>query len=1064
MTLHAESVWSGWKLTPKYDTAPGGSEARAHARLVEKRRRQLGVLKLLNKTHPQLIRGERNLDIPVEVVRGWVEMINSATDEPTYEIRDKINFLALGLERGRKILEWIVEPPAPLQIVRSTPASYTPDRFLALSEYRDWHYEVVKAMKADSFTRALNPSETTKNNQPDPELASWGTVLFFAINQGALADLRHIYALPLATPSLTIHENLAWLVLFNNVPEGFNTTAPATYRWFPGDVTLAVLLKHLSVHGHPEFSDYQQAKRFTDKAWKTFAKALSVPPLPLKQSTREANCAASFDIPQYLAKFLIGRHLSSSLPEERWQHLVTSTRMVRDDIEQNTFLPDISPTRKPQALSSKSSGTMSNSKKLLDDMSKTLYKQRDEKRHTFAELSRFLENGLERAINEAPIVESLFTWIKRLHQRDKLSQSTLYSYFNAVGKALFHELGMHPISHENIEALAQSYQSVIDQSVSPKRARFKAGVLRSFHRVQITDFGLPPADIEGATGNAVNIRYLADANLISEKEYEMIGTALKADDSQLGTLRYWIFVLGYRAGLRIGEALSIRMRDILLTRTFQSDAEFILLRRANRYVANKSHDSQRQLPLHLLLAQEERIAFEEFVRFRREVTSSVSVMLFSERNDAAAPLTDEIITKRIRQLMYHFTGDSSLRFHHLRHSLANNLLLAYHRITPPWESPGHLGKLFESINFPSMKGLFLVAQTLGHGSPGPTLKHYIHCHDFIIRHYLNAACLVSVDNADTFTAEKQFEPVLDFVGWKPATLRQWKKRYGPYPTKWLSRAFKGAPFQTLDSLEGQLYSAAQPENAAASRRAIHELSLHEIESIFAAARRMSPQEVEDIFAIHKGSYFALEKAHARILLISAHKGGSRFRHIRPQAYLRKDMVFKGHFHNQLISLPPPSSERERRVSARIYENILAQLGDSTSREGTRLQLRYFYKFHRASEGHVWLRNPEKGADFLEWACRLTRGLKVVLHAAPTLLSDLSVNEQKREWKKLVKEKRIQANIHFRPAGRKFRNRLGTANAVFNSDNVDSHNRGYTVRYTLLMACVAELAETVTKQK
>ena len=117
-------------------------------------------------------------------------------------------------------------------------------------------------------------------------------------------------------------------------------------------------------------------------------------------------------------------------------------------------------------------------------------------------------------------------------------------------------------------------------------------------------------------------------------------------------------VLGFRAGLRIGEALSIQLDDAAHQEV--QNTYVTLPVRNNEYVGVKSHDfNGGQLPLHYLLTDSELEALKTFIE-RQEVTLHGRVMLFGEGSGSVAPLRDDEVQADLDEAMRRITGDYRL--------------------------------------------------------------------------------------------------------------------------------------------------------------------------------------------------------------------------------------------------------------------------------------------------------------------------------------------------------------------------------------------------------------------
>ena len=1059
-----DSLWNGWRLV-EVSAASGGAEARASVRLAAKRRRQLQVLELVRKTRPGLLRGDRDSAISPNEVADWVKTIQGDSAATTHEVRDQINFLALSLDRGRRELNWQVEAPAPLQLIHRERNPFTPQLFAGLNDYRDWYASVSQQISSNRFKSILyHGNQSAGHRKLEPEFVSWGLVLFFAISRDGLINTKYVSALPLFSENLTIHAGYAWLELFSTVPEKFHRRPPPQFRWFLGPTTLAVLLRHLSKFGHPEIKEDKTAKSFTEKAWRHFTKAVAEPSFSITACASYAEAAMRFPLPAYLVNSLSGRLVGTSLSENRWQQLIlggfnrhpAATKVTGIDNQpalttgNHLHLAERSRTTPPRF-----------STEILRTLRQRVYNRRDEKRLSYAEISASINEAIEQAQKGAVIVECVCLWVRALHLR-KLKPRTLYTYLGTIGFALLRELGNTPISPQQSGPLAETYRDVANQAKTEKSRRYRLIVLNQFHQFLSEQLGFPEMYLGADSEGIANVRDQADANLISETEYQLIADALSQNSqTTMGKIRYWMFVLGYRAGLRISEVLSVQLRDVQLPDRPIDDSEFMLIIRANQYVDTKSFDSRRQLPLHLLLTQAERSGLEQFVRHKKALSKRPSVMVFSESNDSAAPLLDKNIHPEIHEAMRRVTGDPSLRYHHLRHTLANNLLLAYHQIEPPWPAPTHLRPLIDVLHRgPTRSALFFITQILGHVSPETTLRSYVHCQDLIADHYLHTVVKpVNKDGQSSDTAEEILAPLLDLLDIQPATLRQWKRRFGMEPVRWLTVAFKRAPYKTLKNIEVRPY----PESIdirIAQMRTLSSLSLHEIETIIEGGQSTSAEEIEKIFSLEAESYKRLELAYSDVIMVRTRKNSESFRHLRPRRYGASKIAYQGHFAPQLITLPQPKSEHERKIAQTIFSEIRDHIFTPENEEHARKQLRYFHKYHRAGEGQIWVKDAKAGIEFVQWICGLVQGIRVRVDLVPTLLSSLSPSEQKKEWKRRLQQATSKASVVAGEPGRRYKNKLGTATLTIQSSTPEKHpSRGYTVRYALIMACILARAST-----
>lgn len=1052
MTDHEKGVWSGWRLIDVPEGV-GGAEARHRQHLVSRRRHQLIVLELLQETHPQLVRGERGVSVPLEVSKKWETHLQDSGGS-VVEIRNKINFLSLGLLRGQRELGWDVVVPAPMRLIRPAASPFTPSSFSGLSHYRDWCANVDFSIQQSVFQAFLKQEDGRKGHRKlEPELISWGLFLYLIITQDGLLCIKHLNALPLSTTTLVSHKESAWLLLHDVVPDDMPGTVPPLTRWLLGVPTLAVLMRHIEHFGHP-FEDegsYQKAVTFTQKAWRHFCRASCVDIMSLSACLEYSETALRLQLPEYLVTSSRGKHMGTSIAEERWQQLLCGgyIKHANAGVEQEKKEAPIVEASQPMTsmVQYERSQPLYEGLALLNSLHQSFYKRRDHKRLSFEGVSQELKRCIVVAQSMAPIVECLCRWLLFLHLK-KRKQTTLYKYLG-VSKPLLQAMGDTPVDQERLAMLVEAYQYVVEQAKTDKNRSYRWTVLNSFHTFLVGELGLANVTMEFVGGGATVTRH-ADANCVSEKEFRLVVGHLATQSTALSQIRYWIFVLGFRAGLRIGEALSIQLCDVLLFDGLK-ETEVTLLIRNNAYVSTKSHDSRRQLPLHYLLTESELAGFKNFVANRQEIARHRKIMLFGEGGDSVAPLRDDRVQDEIHETMRRITGDPGLRFHHLRHSFANYLLLSFHGVEVPWAAPGHYAELWQKVTGgPSHSGLYFIAQMMGHSSPDVTLRSYLHVTCLLMAHYCQSQPGL-VEKDDRPHAIAQIESLRGIVEIKPATLRKWKERFGMRPPLWLDRAYPKC--QLLDVAQRAIVPyPSLPVSHLPEHLGLSELSLEQVEAALNSLHHRDSQDVERIFNLREGEAENLRSCAKRVLTARTRRGKSAFLHHRITDGKQQLASMDG-----LPRLSIPHALTERQIAYAMYRSIWYQWFKCHP-DQLRSHLRFFYRFHRAVDGHVWIRDVDNGLAFVSWVLSLGVDIRAVIEVTPSALSPLSSKQQLQGWKERLPSQKHKVEWEKTEAGRRFKKELGTGNVKFYVVNKNKKMRsGYPVRHALVVTCIVMAA-------
>ncbi|APX91772.1 DNA breaking-rejoining enzyme, catalytic core [Halomonas sp. 1513] len=1055
MAEFLKEVWSGWKLIDVPEGA-GGAEARHRQHLVARRRHQKAVLELMWETHPELVRGERGVRVSPEITRQWETTLQGAASGSVVEVRHKINFLSLGLMRGQRELGWEVVVPAPLRLVSPPTSPFTPSSFEGLSIYRDGCRQIDAMLLHPAFQILLaNGNGRAGHRRLEPEMLSWGLFLYLVITRDGLLGSKQLYSLPLATSTLAAHEASAWLVQYEAVPDDLPGKVPPRSRWMLGVQALAVLMRHIDAFGHPgdKLDGYQQAKDYTKKAWRQFTRAMDAEHMTLSACQENAATAFRLHVPEYLVRSSMGKHMGTSLTEARWRQLLIGGYVEHAspvqglEHQSEAAEAEIGPA-KPTMLQGVRDQPLYEGRTLLKSLHVAFYKQRDQKRLRFGEISYRLEEAITAARRMAPIVECLCRWILFLH-RKKRKQSTLYKYLG-VTMPLLQAMGDTSVDQDRLPVLLEAYQYVIEQAKTEENRGYRWSVLRSFHSFLVAELGLANVTMEFIDGGAT-IPHHADANCVSEEEYQQIAGHLAQHKSALGKIRYWIFVLGFRAGLRIGEALSIQLDDLLFSYQVE-ESDVILLIRNNVYVDTKSYDSRRQLPLHHLLTHEELKGFKGFVINRQAVARHGRVMLFGEGGDSVAPLRDERVQGEIHEAMRRITGDPSLRYHHLRHSLANYLLLSFHGVEVPWSAPSHHAILWQEVTGgASRSGLYFIAQVMGHASPDVTLRSYLHFTCLLIDHYCHQRT-TAVAHDNRRHAVSQLEALGDVVDVKPATLRKWKQRYGERPPVWLGRAYPECRLTDLAQQEAQSFPILQSADPP-GQQGLAQLSLEQVEAALESLHFRDVAQVDRIFDLREGEAQALADCAYRVLTESTRPSKisvPRHHRVKLEEVLSSD-------EQRPPRLKMPHSLADRQVAYAMYRTVWSEWF-SLQQIKLREHLRFLYRFHRATDGHIWIQDVDDGLAFVSWVLSLDPRIRAVIEVTPSARSPISSKQQAREWKQRLPSHQHKVEWRVKPAGSRYADRLGTGNVklyVFNKNR--SMRSSYPVRYVLVVSCIVMAA-------
>jgi len=337
-----------------------------------------------------------------------------------------------------------------------------------------------------------------------------------------------------------------------------------------------------------------------------------------------------------------------------------------------------------------------------------------------------LEINRQRSLsnNSRKVCEWLIDYCEsRLKSTDGVPKvSTPLRYFSCLKPIFYNSYG--DIQFMEDYELQETYQDIIDQ-VSDKKKLYRAQRLKSFHNFLIR-YGANPMSWSLLEGVNWKERNIANANLVTESEYKDILSAIDAFDfSEYEKL--WIsglIIIGYRFGFRISEALNLRYSDVHI----RADGSVNVYMRNHREDIGKSRNAVRKTVSWSLSANEIKILDSLKVRLEKIASidkkyqrSSNSAYIFCKEQKIKEQLDKKKAASLITSILRSVCCDPRLTFHHLRHSLANNLF----NMLLIEEDASYQKALLASEGF-DYRQLKAISRMLGHGSPSTTLGNYIH--------------------------------------------------------------------------------------------------------------------------------------------------------------------------------------------------------------------------------------------------------------------------------------------------------------------------------------------------
>ncbi|NDX18470.1 site-specific integrase [Acinetobacter baumannii] len=194
--------------------------------------------------------------------------------------------------------------------------------------------------------------------------------------------------------------------------------------------------------------------------------------------------------------------------------------------------------------------------------------------------------------------------------------------------------------------------------------------LKEFHQKQTLFFNAPIIDLD----NLIQAKICKTALISPHLFHSMLQQLKNTQDISVRDKNMFkqIFILGFRAGLRINETLNIFVRDLLIT----EDAVMLTIRN-NRNKNQKSYSAYRKIPLHHLFKADELRAFKAYSLNKKRLLKgqgkSFAQPLFLKQS--LKETYENEVNALLKQLILPIFGEHNFTYHSLRHSAFNHLYL-----------------------------------------------------------------------------------------------------------------------------------------------------------------------------------------------------------------------------------------------------------------------------------------------------------------------------------------------------------------------------------------------------
>jgi hypothetical protein len=610
-------------------------------------------------------------------------------------------------------------------------------------------YEIEKVFWSDLFSKNICSQITI------------GHIIFSAVRYGALLYKPRIEKLINAINNEIYYcNNYYWLNLENN-KECYDV------RWQPDSLTLALILCWKNkVRGNFNKSSYSQS-------WFTSLKKIGLQDITQTQFIEACASVQSLKIPASLVDTQTLKTHSRCLSDNSFFRLLslkrpkleisTDSSLIAQKVpsQSNFFQLKVNDERKDAELLRRTGSFLRSNMLSPLEIKQEIVKLLDE------------YTGSCSPVNFLLCEWSAYRLTEKNYWGNKFSPSSAYTRRCNLRSPLNQFFGEEDIASLSLEQLNDGYREIID-SVNTVDQRIKLTKnLRDFHhflddKYNMGDFEEAPWDWLSADSKNVDARVVWPWEYRQARDF-LIGQIV----AETNPRKIWqwrccsiALILGYRCGMRRSE-----IRLLLRSSVVGNKNTEVLVRPRKDYKL-KSLSSNRRIPIHVLLTNDEYLFFKEFLQLTVDAT-----YLLADFSDRESPVTADYLFQPIQSLLKQVTGDSSARFHHLRHSVAT---INYCRWMLYGRGANLYGPIFEAdidLNKQCIcilgegsktqnKILHALSNLLGHSGPQMTLMHYLHSIDLVLPYFCNRALR-------SFTQEQ----VASLLGLSSRQIRHYSSKY-----------------------------------------------------------------------------------------------------------------------------------------------------------------------------------------------------------------------------------------------------------------------------------------------
>jgi integrase len=717
-----------------------GSKKRAKVREEAEQRRSVLVRKIID----QELQQQHILPTPAQFNKIIEALITAAAQEQSHANSYlKLFYRYIGMQRGGKDL--LRKVPQ----VRQLEQESSPFNERSQADYQ----ELLRTRSM--FLAMLEEKGRSENAFELEERVS--EIIFSAALFGGLANTERLERLQTALIKRTFQLQGQ---LFIDIPLLDSEPAPV-FRWFPDT------LSNLLIVGlyRSKLTDRKVSLETLNSHIKKIADQLNINVKNILTTLAAlSSTALLFEVPGYIRSYLMGEIAAVSISLAAFVRVITDTALVTEPAAKKQM--DVDENWSPAIRLQTKTPTANEGRQFIKLLRKIFTNSKSVENSGNKLLSRKIKDSLVKNLkkefgsstNLTSLHAAIISWAVYLCQSGtrftaSLKYRTIDNYVFLITNSLVPNITQDDFLSLDESGFEQIYLRTIESADTCRRLSI-ASRLKEFHDFLINNYEADDIEwsaIFAAAGVFVEPTF-SNANFISENEYYDILLTINSDTSlskQLSTQYAMLIVLGYRFGLRFGEALRLQYRDVQY-----NQEDFYLWIHNSIFGETKSAAGVRIIMLFEDLSDIEKTIVQSSLDYAAESFLEDSQAAVVTQNIESRGLIDRYSAANYISIKLKMvTGDSSIRFHHLRHAWATRIFTLLNKNIYPSQFNQFTPKDYNNKQLEKFLGaskekhlLRSIMTAIGHNRESTTLASYIHTIDQISVAAIDKASTINLNN------------------------------------------------------------------------------------------------------------------------------------------------------------------------------------------------------------------------------------------------------------------------------------------------------------------------------